>query len=109
MLILIPGIFSLSVLALLSAYFAGKGKIKINLYGAIIGLIVMIIGDFIFVPRYGIIAAAAVSTLSYMANAGFSMWNFYKDYSIKWFEFFKWRKEDYNWLFSFFKINKAAE
>lgn len=109
MLILIPGIFSLSLLALLSAYFGGKGKIKINLYAAIIGLIVMIIGDFIFVPRYGIIAAAAISTLSYLANTGYSMWHFHKDFSIKWFEFFKWRKEDYNWLFSFFKINKAEE
>jgi O-antigen/teichoic acid export membrane protein len=109
MLILIPGIFSLSLLALLSAYFGGKGKIKINLYAAIIGLIVMITGDFIFVPRYGIIAAAAISTLSYMANTGYSMWHFHKDFSIKWFEFFRWKKEDYNWLFSFFKLNKAEE
>jgi O-antigen/teichoic acid export membrane protein len=109
MLILIPGIFSLSLLALLSAYFGGKGKIKINLYAAIVGLIVMITGDFIFVPRYGIIAAAAISTLSYMANVGYSMWQFHKDFKIKWFEFFRWEKEDYNWLFSFFKINKAEE
>ena len=34
MLVIIPGIFSLSVLVLLSAYFSGKGKIKINLHGA---------------------------------------------------------------------------
>ncbi len=109
MLILIPGIFSLSLLALLSAYFGGKGKIKINLYAAIVGLVVMITGDFIFVPRYGIIAAAAISTLSYMANVGYSMWQFHKDFEIKWFEFFRWKKEDYNWLFSFFKFNKAEE
>ncbi len=68
MLLLIPGIFSLSVVALLSAYFSGKGKVKINLYAAIIGLIVMVTGDFIFVPRYGIIAAAIISSLSYIAN-----------------------------------------
>jgi O-antigen/teichoic acid export membrane protein len=109
MLILIPGIFALSVLALLSAYFAGKGKIKVNLYAAIIGLIVMVTGDLIFVPRYGIIAAAAVSTVSYAANVVYSMWNFYKDYSIHWIEFFKWEKADYNWLFSILKFNKPLQ
>lgn len=107
MLIIIPGIFSLSVLALLSAYFSGKGKIKINLYGAIIGLSVMIIGDFIFVPRYGIIAAATISTLSYTANFGYSLWHFYRDYSIHWIEFLRWKKDDYNWFFNLIKKNVA--
>ena len=108
MLILIPGIFCLSVLALLSAYFAGKGKIRINLYAAIIGLIVMVTGDLIFVPRYGIIAAAAVSTISYAANLGYTMWHYYKDYSIHWIEFFKWKKTDYNALLSMLKFNTSV-
>ena len=108
MLIIIPGIFSLSVLALLSAYFAGKGNIKVNLYGAIIGLTVMVIGDFIFVPHYGIIAAAIVSTVSYVANTSYSMWNFYRDYSIHWIEFFKWKKTDYYSLLSLLKFNKPV-
>jgi len=108
MLILIPGIFSLSLLALLSAYFAGKGKIKVNLYAAIIGLIVMITGDFIFVPRYGILGAAIVSTVSYMVNTGFSMWHFHREYSIHWIEFFKWKKTDYNWLLSLLKLNPVS-
>lgn len=105
MLILIPGIFSLSVLTLLSAYFSGKGKIKVNLQGAIIGLIIMITGDFIFVPRYGIIAAAAVSTLSYAANFAYAMFQFYKDRSISWIEFLGWRKNDYSWLVTLVKRN----
>ncbi len=108
MLIIIPGIFSLSVLVLLSAYFAGKGNVKINLYAAIIGLIIMITGDFIFVPRYGIIAAAAVSTASYTANVGYSMWHFHKKYSIHWSEFFKWKKSDYHLLSSLLKFNTTA-
>jgi O-antigen/teichoic acid export membrane protein len=98
MLVLIPGIFCLSVLVLLSAYFSGKGKIKVNMQGAIFALIVMITGAWIFVPRYGIIAAAAVSTLSYAVNLCYSLFVFYKDYQINFFEFFKWRKEDYYWI-----------
>jgi O-antigen/teichoic acid export membrane protein len=98
MLVLIPGIFCLSVLVLLSAYFSGKGKIKVNMQGAILALIVMIVGAWIFVPRYGIVAAAAVSTVSYAVNLGYSLFVFYKDYQINLFEFFKWRKEDYYWI-----------
>ena len=105
MLVLIPGIFALSILALLSAYFSGKGKIKLNLYGAIIGLSVMIIGDFIFVPRYGIIAAAAVSTLSYVSNLAYALLHFYRDYSISWIEFVRWKKTDYDWMFTILKRN----
>lgn len=103
MLILIPGIFSLSVLSLLSAYFSGQGKIKVNLQGAILGLIVMIVGDLIFVPKYGIIAAATISTLSYASNFIYSLVRFYRDYSIHWIEFLRWRKDDYNWLINLIK------
>lgn len=105
MLIIIPGIFSLSVLALLSAYFSGKGKLKVNLYGAILGVIVMIAGDYFFVLPYGIIAAAIISTLSYCTNLGYALMQFYKDYSISWMEFIKWKKSDYNFLFSLLKKN----
>lgn len=107
MLILIPGIFSLSVLALLSAYFSGKGNVRVNLQGALLAVIVMILGDVIFVPIYGIIAAAAISTLSYSVNLGYSMKQFYKDYAIRWNEFFRWKKTDYNWLFSMLQRNKT--
>jgi O-antigen/teichoic acid export membrane protein len=103
MLIVMPGIFALSVLALLSAFFSGKGKVSVNVRGAMLGLICMIIGDYLLVPRYGIIAAAAVSTLSYSVNVGYSLLQFYHDHSISWVEFIRWRKNDYNWLFHILK------
>ncbi len=96
--ILIPGIFSLSVLNLLSAYFGGKGKVNVNVTGAVLALIVVIIGDYFFVPMYGIIAAAAVSTVGYTVNVGYSLYVFYKDYNINLINFFLWRKGDYLWL-----------
>ena len=96
--ILIPGIFSLSVLTLLAAYFSGKGKVKVNIQGTIIALVVVVVGDYLFVPRYGIIAAAAVSTVGYTVNLGYELYVFYKDYDINLFDFFRWRKEDYRWI-----------
>jgi len=96
--ILMPGIFSLSVLAMLSAYFSGKGNLRVNLTGAALALLVVIIGDYFFVPLYGILAAAAISTLGYTVNLGYSLYIFYKDYDINFFDFFRWRKSDYRWL-----------
>lgn len=103
MLIVLPGIFALSVLAMLAAYFSGKGKIKLNLQGAALALVVMVTCDYIFVPRYGIIAAAAVSTLSYTVNLIFLLSRFSKDYSVHFSEFFKWKRSDYVWLLSVLK------
>jgi len=103
MLVMMPGIFALSVLSLLSAFFSGKGKVSVNVRGAILGLICMVVGDYLLVPRYGIIAAAAVSTLSYSVNLGYSLLQFYHDHSVRWVEFIKWKKGDYNWLFHILK------
>ena len=108
MLIVLPGIFALSVLAMLAAYFSGKGNLKVNLRGASLALIVMVACDYIFVPRYGIIAAAAVSTLSYTVNLAFLLSRFSKDYSVHFSEFFKWKKRDYVWLMSVLKREKGT-
>ncbi|MEP6684875.1 MAG: polysaccharide biosynthesis C-terminal domain-containing protein [Parafilimonas sp.] len=105
MLIIIPGIFTLSVSALLSAYFSGKGNVKVNLYSAIIALTVMLLGDYFFVLPYGIIAAAIVSTLSYLIDLIYLLFQFYKDYSISWVEFVRWERNDYKILLSLLKRN----
>ncbi|HRI22765.1 MAG TPA: polysaccharide biosynthesis C-terminal domain-containing protein, partial [Panacibacter sp.] len=101
--ILVPGIFSLSVLSLLSAYFSGKGKVSVNVTGAVVALLFVIAGDYFFVPLYGIVAAAIISTLGYTINLGYSLYIFYKDYHINVFGFFRWRKDDYRWLISLLK------
>ncbi|HRH60793.1 MAG TPA: polysaccharide biosynthesis C-terminal domain-containing protein [Chitinophagaceae bacterium] len=106
--ILVPGIFFLSVLQLLSAYFGGKGKIRVNLYGALIALLIVVAGDYLFVPRYGIVAAAAVSTAGYAVNMAYPLYVFYKDYSISFIEFFRWRMSDYVWLKELFAKSELA-
>jgi O-antigen/teichoic acid export membrane protein len=103
--LLIPGIFFLSVQVLLAAYFGGKGHVKVNVISALLALVVMIVGDYFFVPLYGIIAAAIVSTISYGVNVGYSLYVFYKDYSVNIIDFFRWRKEDYFWLKALTKSN----
>jgi O-antigen/teichoic acid export membrane protein len=97
-LLIMPGIFCLSVLALLSAYFSGKGNLKVNVAGAAVALLVVVAGDYFLVPLYGIIGAAIVSSIGYFVNLLYSLLRFYKDYSISWVDFFAWKKDDYHWL-----------
>lgn len=100
--LLLPGIFCLSVLALVSAYFGGKGKVKVNVTAAFIALIVVAAGDYIFVPLYGIIAAAIVSTVGYAVNLAYTLFAFYKDYAVNLADFFRWRASDYLWVKNLF-------
>jgi O-antigen/teichoic acid export membrane protein len=62
---LIPGVYALGLVALLAAYFAARNRVKVNLYGGLASLVVMFLGDMIFIPRYHIMAAAVVSSVSY--------------------------------------------
>jgi len=83
-----PGILSLSVLAFLSAYNAGKDRVMINLVGALLALVVIVIGDILLIPRYGIIAAAMVSSLGYLSNLVYALYHFKKEYNSNLASFF---------------------
>lgn len=72
-LLLVPGILSLSIINVLSAYFAGQNMVWVNLIGALLGLVFIIILDIIFIPVYGIAAAALISSFGYIINMLFSI------------------------------------
>jgi len=78
MLLLLPGIFSLSILALLSAYFGGIRRPDINAWSALAGLLVVVIGDVLVIPRYNIAGAAAVSAVGYSVCMLYSLSKFIK-------------------------------
>ncbi|MBX2923500.1 MAG: oligosaccharide flippase family protein [Chitinophagaceae bacterium] len=63
--LLIPGIISLCVVSLLSAYFAGQDKVWVNAMGSFCGLVMIVLGDVIWIPANGIVAASAVSSIGY--------------------------------------------
>lgn len=81
-LLLMPGIISLSVISLLSAYNSGNNNVYINIIGAFIGLIVMVTGDWLFIPKYGIIGASVVSTVSYTSYLLFMLYEFKKEHNV---------------------------
>ena len=94
-LLLIPGILSLSTLNILSAFFAGQNKVWVNLAGAMLGLVFIIILDVVFIPLYGIAAAALVSSIGYLVNLLFSIRHFRKGQQIAFAGFFYFRYKEF--------------
>lgn len=92
---LIPGILSLSGIYTLTAYFAGKNRIKVNITGSLYALIVIVIADMIFIPRYGIVAAAIVSSAGYLVFQVYIIAAFKKEYQIAVADFFIFRSSDW--------------
>ncbi len=60
-----PGIILLGSSVTLSHYFAGIGNYKINALASLSGLAITLLLGILFIPRYGYMAAAWVSSFSY--------------------------------------------
>ena len=98
-LLVLPGILSLSILALFSAYFGGSNRVKVNVIGASFALVFMVAGNYFFTNSYGMVAAAIISSISYSINLFYSLYIFFKtDKSFSLLDFFRWNKKDYVWV-----------
>lgn len=97
-LLLLPGIWALSNLSILSAYFGGSNKVKINVHAAGIALLVILAGDVLFIPQYGIFAAAIVSTVGYIVNFIYSFFRLKKEHPVSLAKYWGINKEDIQWL-----------
>jgi O-antigen/teichoic acid export membrane protein len=106
-LLILPGIWSLSLLALLAAYFGGKGNVKINVFGGLFSVGIMVIGNFIFLPRGGgIIAAAAISTIAYFFYMLYLLRKFISEYNVRISDFIFLRKRDLLWILSLLNLRQ---
>ncbi len=94
-LLLIPGILALSGIFTLTAYFAGKNRIKVNIAGSVYALIIIVIADIIFIPQYGIQAAAIISSVGYIFYQVYIIAVFKKKYQIAITDFFIFRSSDF--------------
>ncbi|MBK9798504.1 MAG: polysaccharide biosynthesis C-terminal domain-containing protein [Bacteroidetes bacterium] len=66
-----PGIFSSGSSVTISHFFAGIGNYKMNALASFVGLIISFCLGILFIPDYGFIAAAWISSISYSASTCF--------------------------------------
>ncbi|MBU3675925.1 MAG: hypothetical protein FGM54_01920, partial [Chitinophagaceae bacterium] len=74
---LLLGIAPFGIIMVISAYFSGTGRVYINFISAIIGFIVGIVFDVLWIPHHGIWGAAAASIASYWSTAIFVLLVFF--------------------------------
>ena len=90
----IPGILGMSALYTLTSYYAGKNKVIVNIKGCFYSLLIILLGDFLLIPKYGITAAAGVSSCGYLFYFGYVLNIFVKEYKVSLKDFFYFKKAD---------------
>ncbi|HEY0678265.1 MAG TPA: polysaccharide biosynthesis C-terminal domain-containing protein [Chitinophagaceae bacterium] len=106
-LLLSPGILSLCTLSLLTAFNAGRNRMGINIRGSAIAFIVIVAGNFMFIPLFGIYAAALVSSIGYICFQVYVLNQFRKEYNSNVFDFFIPKSSDWNIVKQFFRQHET--
>lgn len=65
------GVLSVSFSIMYSHYFSGIGKMRISTMSALVGLAVAMIAGYFLIPKYGLVAAGIVCSISYLVNSVF--------------------------------------
>jgi O-antigen/teichoic acid export membrane protein len=81
-LLLVPGILSLAMLYPVTAFYAGVKKISLNIIALLLALTIILSGNILLTPKYGIAGAAAASTAGYFTYHIFLTGLFRKKYAI---------------------------
>jgi O-antigen/teichoic acid export membrane protein len=64
-LLTIPGILAISGLYPYTAYYSGENRIMVNIRGSLYAFLFILGADILFIPKYGINAAALISSVGY--------------------------------------------
>jgi O-antigen/teichoic acid export membrane protein len=97
-LILLPGIFSISVSVLLAAFFSGNGLGKYNVIGTGLGLLIVVILDLLLINKYGIIGAAISSSVGYFGFLCFGLFQFKRLHPFHLKQLFAFSLNDWLWI-----------
>lgn len=92
--LLVPAILSYSVIHLLAAYYSGKKVLSVNFKGNLVALIIIVVGDMLIIPRFGITGAAIVSSIGYICYMSFILLMHRKEYKSSFADFLFFRKKD---------------
>jgi O-antigen/teichoic acid export membrane protein len=103
--IMVPGYLLFSTAMLLAAYFSANRLLKINLYGSILCCALILVSDFILIPRLSYKGAAIANLLAYSITTFYYFYRSMSDMRVPFVDFFAFKKTDFR-LFST-KILKA--
>ena len=67
---------------------------SVNFKGNLLALIIIVVGDMLVIPRFGIIGAATVSSVGYICYMSFILLMHRKEYKSRFADFLLFRKTD---------------
>jgi O-antigen/teichoic acid export membrane protein len=109
LLLYLPGFFSLCIVTVLAAYLAGLELIKINLAASAVALIVVITGDIVLIPYFGINGAAVASSIAYFVCMVYLLWYTKKKMQYTLYDFFILQTADIKMITDLLKQKKENE
>jgi O-antigen/teichoic acid export membrane protein len=71
---LIPGILALTVNNPVTSWFSASDRVNINIYGGLIALILIVLGDIFILPRYGVLSAPLICSIGYLSYSLFCIY-----------------------------------
>jgi O-antigen/teichoic acid export membrane protein len=96
-LILLPGILFFAIATPVGAYFSGLHRPDISTKSSLAGLLIIIAGDFVFIPSYKLVGAAAVSTVGYFVCMSYALWQLGRTHRVRLSSILILTKEDWRW------------
>lgn len=72
--VLLPGIVFSSVSRILANDIAARGQPQLNMYNSVVVVSVNVIGNILLIPDFGLIGAAASTTIAYTINIVLRLW-----------------------------------
>jgi O-antigen/teichoic acid export membrane protein len=103
-LLLVPGLLCLTANYPLTSWNSGKNRVKKNIKGSIIALIIIAAGDFFILPHYGARTAAVISSIGYLCYYCYVLFCYRQEQPSDLSDFFVLKKTDFLWMF--FQINR---
>jgi len=105
--LLLPGIFLFTNTIIISAYFAGIKKLKIDMIGSIVCLLTVLILDIILIPRYGIKGASVATTISYSLTTIYFIFFFLRTTDSSLMDLILVKKQDFTSIAELYKSSKS--
>lgn len=93
-LLLIPGILALTINNPVTSWFSASDRVSVNVYGGLLALVFIVMGDIFILPRYGIWSAPLICSAGYMAYNLFCIYKLRSEKSVLVKDFILLRKTD---------------
>ena len=100
---LLPGVLLLTIFKVINMDLAGKGKPWVAMKAMIPSLVINVVLNYIFIPKYGANGSALCSTISYIFAAISFLYFYSKEVNIPVLEIIRFQKTDFDPVFNLIK------